>query len=252
MSDIIRKIIETDRIPTEILFTRPRSVYSYLNPVSYLSTKKQEQLFLQMDGILMDGSFLCLFIKWFYGFKIQRPAFVSEILVPQLFGYAISKHKTIYIIGGNQKEIENTVSVLHKLYPGITILGYRNGYFSGEQEKEEEYQHLTNLNPDYVLVGMGIINQETFLLNLKKSGYNGIGFTCGGFISQTSMKKGRYYPEWINKHNLRFLYRMSKEKHTRKRYLKAAFLFPIYFIWDKIQYDFKNRKYKQDFLIDKQ
>ena len=232
---LIRKIIDTDLIPTDTLLERRNAVYSYLSPVSYLTARRHRALFMHTDGILMDGSILCLFVKWFYGFKIQRPAFVSEILVPQLFKYAISKQKGIYIVGGSQDEINTTVSVLKKLYPGIAIIGYRNGYFSGEKEKEYEYRHITELAPDYVLVGMGIINQETFLINLKRTGYSGIGFACGGFISQISMKKGRYYPEWINKHNLRFLYRIYKEKHTRGRYLKAAVLFPVCFILDKIR-----------------
>lgn len=237
--DIIHKIISADKIPTEILFTKTRSAYSYVSPVPYLIARKHESLFCQMDGILMDGSILCIFIRLFYGFKIQRPAFVSEKLAPQLFQYAVLNKKSIYIVGGGQNEVETTVSVLQKQYPGIIIIGYRNGYFSSEEEKEKEYKNIIHLNPNYIFVGMGIVAQETFLLNLKYSGYEGIGFACGGFISQTSMKKGRYYPEWINKHNLRFLYRMYKEKHTRKRYLKAAFLFPVYFIWDKIKYKSK-------------
>lgn len=34
-----------------------------------------------------------------------------------------------------------------------------------------------------------------------------------------------YYPLWIDRMNLRFVYRMYKEKHTRKRYVQAALLF---------------------------
>ncbi len=34
--------------------------------------------------------------------------------------------------------------------------------------------------------------------------------------------------------NLRFVYRMYKEKHTRTRYLQAAFLFPVRFIGERI------------------
>ena len=42
-----------------------------------------------------------------------------------------------------------------------------------------------------------------------------------------------YYPKWIDNLNLRFIYRMYKEKHTRKRYLTAAFIFPIRFIAER-------------------
>lgn len=233
--ELIHKIIETDRIPTETLFERKNSVYSYISPVPYLIARKNRSLFLRLDGILMDGSLLCVFVRLFYGFKIGRPAFISEKYLPELFRYAVIYRKSIYIVGGNRQEVWTAVAVWQKQYPSIAIAGYRDGYFSSEEEKEEEYRNIIRRNPDYVFVGMGIITQETFLLNLKRAGYEGIGFAVGGFISQTGMKKGRYYPEWINKHDLRFLYRFYKEKHTRKRYLKTAFLFPLFFVWDRFR-----------------
>ena len=76
--------------------------------------------------------------------------------------------------------------------------------------------------------------QEKFLLKVKKMGYQGIGFTCGGFVHQTAMNRMHYYPDWVDKMNLRFVYRMYKEKHTRTRYLQAAFLFPVRFIGERI------------------
>ena len=81
---------------------------------------------------------------------------------------------------------------------------------------------------------MGALMQEKFLLKVKDAGYQGIGFTCGGFIHQTSKNEIDYYPAWVDKTNLCFLYRMWKEPHTRKRYLMAGFLFPARFIAEKI------------------
>ena len=76
--------------------------------------------------------------------------------------------------------------------------------------------------------------QEKFLLKVKNAGYLGIGFTCGGFIHQTSRNEIDYYPTWVDKTNLRFVYRMWKEPHTRKRYVTAGLLFPVRFIAEKI------------------
>ena len=76
--------------------------------------------------------------------------------------------------------------------------------------------------------------QEKFLLKVKNAGYPGVGFTCGGFIHQTSKNEIDYYPAWVDKTNLRFVYRMWKEPHTRKRYVMAGLLFPARFIAEKI------------------
>ena len=124
--------------------------------------------------------------------------------------------------------------IFQKQYPKLSIAGFRNGYFSSDAEMNKEASHIVELNPDFLIVGMGALMQEKFLLKVKKMGYQGIGFTCGGFVHQTAMNRMHYYPDWVDKMNLRFVYRMYKEKHTRTRYLQAAFLFPVRFIGERI------------------
>ncbi len=102
----------------------------------------------------------------------------------------------------------------------LNIIGYRNGHFHSEEEKDEEAKHIVNVNPDFLIVGMGILMQEQFLLKVKDTGFQGIGFTCGGFIHQTAKNEIDYYPAWVDRMNLRFLYRMYREPHIRKRYCK--------------------------------
>ncbi|NJO34267.1 MAG: hypothetical protein HC869_15170 [Rhodospirillales bacterium] len=52
--------------------------------------------------------------------------------------------------------------------------------------------------------------QESFLLRLRQQGFNGVGFTCGGFLDQYSIGK-QYYPTWIDRLELRWLYRLIME-----------------------------------------
>ena len=99
---------------------------------------------------------------------------------------------------------------------------------------DDEAKKIVSLHPDILIIGMGIIKQEQFLSKVRDAGYQGIGFTCGGFIHQTAQDKAGYYPNWVDKYGLRFIYRMYKEPHTRKRYGKAAFVFPVKFVWEKI------------------
>ena len=53
-------------------------------------------------------------------------------------------------------------------------------------------------------------------------------------FTKLSNNEIEYYPLWIDRMNLRFVYRMYKEKHTRKRYVQAALLFPARFLWEKL------------------
>ena len=46
------------------------------------------------------------------------------------------KEKTFYLVGGKQEIIDETVAKLRQEYPGINIVGYRNGYLKTDEEKE--------------------------------------------------------------------------------------------------------------------
>lgn len=232
---MVRKIIESDNLAIERLLKRKNQIYTFLNPVSYLTAIRNEDLFGQFDGILVDGSFLAVAIRLLYGKVIKRRSFDMTSVALSLFHHAQSKYKSIYIIGARQRQIEQSVKILQNQYPKIRITGYRNGYLSSIDEMKRTCEEVIHMNPDYVIAGMGTPLQEMFLLQLKNCGYKGIGFTCGGFISQLSMKGIAYYPKWANKYNIRFLYRFCKERHTRKRYMRAFISFPFYFIRDKLK-----------------
>lgn len=227
-------MIKANSITDWELFRNRGSIYTYLNSVSYLFALKNETLFTRFDGVMADGFSIYGAIRLFYGVKIRSRSFDITI-ADSLFRYAQSNEKTVFLIGATQGEAERAVRILEGQYTGLEIAGYRNGYFASEEEMQEACKVVIRQNPDYVIAGMGTPLQERFLLRLKDCGYKGIGFACGGFITHLSMKGIAYYPGWIEKYNIRFLYRFYKEKHTRKRYLKAAFLFPLYFIWNKLK-----------------
>ncbi|MDB1069579.1 hypothetical protein PL690_21470, partial [Phocaeicola vulgatus] len=76
-------------------------------------------------------------------------------------------------------------------------------------------------NPEQLFVAQELINK------VKSK-------CCGIKVHQTANNEIEYYPLWIDRMNLRFVYRMYKEKHTRKRYVQAALLFPARFLWEKL------------------
>ena len=54
--------------------------------------------------------------------------------------------------------------------------------------------------------------QENFLLKVKNAGYQGVGFTCGGFIHQTSKNEIDYYPAWVDVYKRQVYGRMEYMK----------------------------------------
>lgn len=232
-SVLVEKIVTTEFVSIKDVFARAGKVYTFLNPVSYLSALDNKELFVRFDGIFADGSILVAAIKLVYGKDVTRRSFDMTSLAPDLLSYAETHGKSVYIVASRQEQVEKAVGIFKERYPKLLVVGYRNGYFASEKEQDEEVRHIVEVNPDFLIVGMGALMQERFLLKVKDFGYRGIGFTCGGFIHQTAKDEIDYYPAWVNRMNLRFLYRMYKEKHTRKRYLQAALLFPARFIAER-------------------
>jgi exopolysaccharide biosynthesis WecB/TagA/CpsF family protein len=231
---LVNKILSTEKYSVNQIFELKGKVYTFLNPVSYLTALDNKELFGQMDGIFADGGLLVKAIKMLYAKVVTRRSFDMTSMAPELFAYVAKHGKAIYIVASKREQVEKAVEIFHERYPKVKFAGYRNGYFANEDEMEQEAKHITELNPDFLIVGMGALMQEKFLLKVKNAGYQGVGFTCGGFIHQTSKNEIDYYPAWVDKTNLRFVYRMWKEPHTRKRYVMAGLLFPARFIAEKI------------------
>lgn len=235
-SVLIKKIQDTEAIPFFSVLKEKGKVYTFLNPVSYLNALKHKDVFEQFDGIYADGSLLVASIRIIYGKRVSRRSCDMTSIGKLLLELSATEGKSLYLVASKQEEIEQAVAMFRATFKGVNIIGFRNGYFANKEEMNEEATHIVKLNPEFLLVGMGILKQEEFLLKVKRTGYQGIGFTCGGFIHQTANNDTNYYPTWIDKHNLRFFYRMYKEPYTIKRYAKAAIIFPIKFLAERLSY----------------
>lgn len=237
---LIAKIVESENM-LDTLFEKQGAIYTFLNPVSYLDAQKNVDLFTSFDGVFSDGVLLANTIKNLYGVDVSRNSFDMTSIAPRLFEYAIKNNKSVYIVASKDNEVQKAISILNDNYPELRIVGYRNGYFKDGDDIDTAIKQINELAPDFLIVGMGIIKQESFLARAKNLGFQGIGFSCGGFIHQTSKNLINYYPNWVDKHDFRFLYRMLKEPHTRRRYFRASFVFPIVSFKNKF-FSKKNKK----------
>lgn len=231
----IDKIAGTqDRYPDEV-FSSSNKFYTCLNPFSYHLIRRNPELFKRLDGLFIDGMTMCWAVRALWGLKITRLSFDMTGIAPDLFAFLNDKatDRTIYFIGSRQPEVEAAVKQISKNYPNIKVAGYRNGYFSSPEERREALREIVETAPDFTIVGMGSPLQEQFVVDLKDAGYKGNAFTCGGFLHQTT-ERINYYPDWINRYNLRAFYRLFKEKGLYKRLWKILVTFPIIFSYDSI------------------
>ncbi len=116
--------------------------------------------------------------------------------------------KSFFLIGAKPEVIHSTVLKLNSEFPGIQIVGYRDGYFD-RGDQEQIVNDLTVLKPDVVFVAMGSPKQEYFMEELLREHpalYMGLG---GSFDVYTGVAK-RVSPIW-NSLNLEWAYRLVKQ-----------------------------------------
>ena len=111
------------------------------------------------------------------------------------------------LVGGKDNVSEKAGRVFCELFPGLNVVASFSGY---ADDPERAIVALNAMENSAVICGMGAPRQERFLLKLKQSGWVGAGFTCGGFLDQV-LEDIHYYPGWIDRYNLRFMYRLYRE-----------------------------------------
>lgn len=204
------KLTDINDISEKINYSDSMTV-SFLNPFSYSILRVNEKLYLDIDYFCTDGILLNKFVNLFLNMDLKRSSFDMTSLAPEVFQDCIKNNKTIYFVGSKPGEINNSINIITKSYPKLNIMGFRNGYFNSNIERNHEIKRIAELKPDFVVIGMGTPLQEEFLIDLKNEGWIGIGFTCGGFLHQTQ-KELHYYPKIVDKLNLRMPYRLFKER----------------------------------------
>lgn len=231
--NFVEKIESTSKSYPLRIFNQAGKAYTCVNPYYYHVVKENKDLYKSLDGLFVDGMIMCMLIRLLWGKKIQRLSFDMSGIAVELFDRLNqpSNNESIYFIGAKQDEILQAMSQMKEAYPNMNIIGNRNGYFSNEEERKQSIREIIKLNPTFVVVGMGAPLQEKYVVDLKKDGYKGISFTCGGFLHQTTQRM-QYYPDWVNKYNLRAFYRLAHEKGMLSRLWHVLVTFPIQFTID--------------------
>lgn len=202
-------------------------LYTTLDPYRYVvHSKSGEDLLTHFHGIFAGAATFALAMRVWGIASIRRSSFDMTSLAPRVFENAVRRGKTVYFIGSKASEVDAAVARIRERFEGLRVVGARDGYLASSQETQAEIKRIVGLAPDIVICGMGVPRQERFLVQLQESGWQGAGYTCGGFLHQTS-RRLEYYPPLIDKFHLRWLYRMIDEPRIVVRVITQY----IEFIW---------------------
>lgn len=176
------------------------------------------------DLLIADGAGVVLASRIL---GINLPEKVSGVdLTRNSFSMERSRKIRYFIFGGKPGVAEAAAKNILEKYPQVEIAGYRNGYFSPEDEPDI-INSINSSNADILLVALGAPRQENWIHKHKSSLNVKVCIGVGGSIDIFA-GTAKLAPEFIRKNGFEWLYRLCQEPWRYKRMLKLPqFIFTV-------------------------
>jgi N-acetylglucosaminyldiphosphoundecaprenol N-acetyl-beta-D-mannosaminyltransferase len=130
----------------------------------------------------------------------------------------------VYCLGASEEVSSSVEQEFFRLYPGVNIVGRRNGYFSDDEESEI-VDEIAQAKPDVLLVAMSSPKKERFMARWSDKLNATVVHGVGGSFDVVAGKVKRA-PEAWQRLGLEWLYRVKQEPgRLWKRYLVTNTLF---------------------------
>ena len=149
----------------------------------------------------------------------------------KLLEFGHQQKKSIYLFGAKPEVVADLVKVIRERYPDLNIAGTDNGYVN---EKDAVFEKMKKLEPDIILVALGIPVQEKLIYKHLKDFKKGIFFFFFGSFDVISGHKKRAPQIFINL-KLEWLYRIVTEPQRLKRFYES-----------NVKFIFKIRRYRKE------
>ncbi|MFB2737882.1 WecB/TagA/CpsF family glycosyltransferase [Umezakia ovalisporum] len=175
------------------------------------------QVIQNAELVIPDGSGVVLYLRWLFWQKVKRcPGIeLAESLLQEL-GQQQTDTK-LFFYGSTSKVITKATEFWLQEIPSLNIVGTHSGYHSVEEE-EELKQTLIQLQPELILVGLGVPRQEIWITQNRHLCPQAIWMGVGGSFDIWSGIKTRA-PAWLANNNLEWLYRLYQEPWRWRRML---------------------------------
>ena len=126
-------------------------------------------------------------------------------LVQELLRRAPAAHRRIYFFGAAPGVAEKAKAKAEQLYPGIKIVGVRDGFFSADMN-DAIISDSRTARPDLLLVALGVPKQEKWIHEHLAALGVPVAIGVGGTLDVMAgvMKRA---PRWMQKAKLEWLFR---------------------------------------------
>lgn len=172
------------------------------------------------DKILMDNAVTIVpdgigVVKAMQKLNIKTDGRVTGVeLSAHLIETANKLGKKVCLFGAKPEVLDTLVSKYSAQYSSLNIVGAFDGYI---KDKDEVFDKIAKLEPDLVLVALGVPQQELLIAKHLHKFNKGIFIGVGGSFDVLSGTKARA-PKIFIKLNLEWLYRIICEPSRFKRF----------------------------------
>jgi N-acetylglucosaminyldiphosphoundecaprenol N-acetyl-beta-D-mannosaminyltransferase len=209
--EVVNKIVDLidQREPMQVVTLNAEMIYKAQQAERFKQLINNAVL-VTADGISVVWALRTL------GFKIQERVTGIDLLY-KLCERGSQKKWKIFLLGSAPGIAEKAGSVIKQCYPGITICGTHDGYFS-DKDNPAIVEQIANCQPDLLFVGMGAPRQEYWIQDNMHTYGVPISIGVGGSFDVVAGEKKRA-PLWMIKLNIEWLYRLIIEPSRIKRQL---------------------------------
>ncbi|UCV05482.1 WecB/TagA/CpsF family glycosyltransferase [Dechloromonas denitrificans] len=147
-------------------------------------------------------------------------------LFESLMQRAAQKGWRVFLLGAREEVVSGVSNIYQKKYPGLTLAGYRNGYWKQEEEAGVVEQ-IKAARADLLFVAISSPKKEQFLG--KYQAEMRIPFAMGvGGTFDVAVGRVKRAPVWMQKSGLEWFYRFLQEP---RRMFKRYFIDDMAFFW---------------------
>lgn len=198
--------------------TEPGSDYICVADGVILNTANRVPAYLKVvqSGMfaICDSSYVPLYIRWIYGLQFKQYS-GSEIFMD----IVASRRYRMIFLGTQQPILDGLKEQLMEVNPDVESMQFVELPFRevGEFDYEGIARMIEADGADIVWVALGAPKQEFFMAHLKKHLSHGVMIAVGAAFKFFSGTETSRAPQWMVRHHLEFVHRISKEPKKQLR-----------------------------------
>lgn len=206
-----------DTIETFLTEDRPHLVATANAEMVMMAKEDQElaRILNNADLVVPDGAGV-VWAARYHGYTMNERV-AGYDLTQRLLAQAARKGYPVFFFGGAPGVAEKAREAAERLYPGISIVGIRNGYLAAGEE-QQLIDTIRKEKPAILLVALGVPKQEKWLYRNLNTLQIPVCIGVGGTFDVMAGNVRRA-PLWMQRANLEWLFRLLSQPYRAIRML---------------------------------